>query len=294
MKAKKLSHSNAPARTVEHRYLHIAGAFAAGGVFNRVGQDIVIDVPIPTVASVTLPMVGGLSTAAAKKSLLDCSNVKFDKMPKAALAKLRQTQLLAVDSATTICRSINKGSDEAYRSSASVDTKGVKIDGGFSLKRALLNLQSEHRRGEKYPRITFGPTEITGLKLGKYNVTVELDLETFNNFPTLELLEPALLQSDKRMSAGVSKSFLRGTDGSLYRNSSAYTVGSIVKSITGVPDGWVEDDGYTINWPGFGKIILGEIIVGAYLRRVTLVRLKHSDIEISGGCDGGSTWPADV
>jgi len=64
-----------------------------------------------------------------------------------------------------------------------------------------------------------------------------------------------------------------------------------VKNITGVPREWIEENGYTIAWPGFGKVILGEILIGAYVRRVTLVRLKHCDIEIGGGCDGGSTWP---
>jgi hypothetical protein len=291
MKAKNPSNSLAPARPVARRYLHIAGAFGAGGFFNRVGKDIPIEVPIPTVASVELPVVGGLSTATAKKTIVDCSRVKFGPMPKAALAKLRQTQLLAVDSATTTCRSIRTGSSEPWRSATSVDVKGVRIDGGFSLKRALLNLQSEHPRDQKYPNITFGATEITGLKIGKFTVTVELDLETFNRFPTLELLEPALLQSNKRISTRVAGSFLRRADGSLFRNASGYAVGSIVKSIKGVPEEWVEADGYTINWPGFGKVILGEIIVSAYVRRVTLVHLRHSCIEISGGCDGGSTWP---
>jgi hypothetical protein len=130
------------------------------------------------------------------------------------------------------------------------------------------------------------------LRLGKLDVTVELDLETFNKYPTLELLEPALLQRNKSVTARVATSVLRNTEGGLFRNASGYVVGSIVKNITGVPKEWIEEDGYTINWPGFGKIILGEIIVGAYLRRVTLVRLQHSCVEISGGCDGGSSWPA--
>lgn len=292
MKAKKLSESDVPARPTRRRYIHIGGAFAAGGFFTRVGQDVSIDVAVPTVASVELPMVGGVSTATAKKFSLDCSKVKFGQMPKDVLSKLRQTELIAVDSAATSCRSIRAGRDEPHRSATSVDVKGVRIDGGLSLKRALLNLQSEHPRNETYPRITFGQTEITGLRLGKFNVTVELDLDIFNKFPTLELLEPALLQRKKGVTAGVANSFLRDTDGGLFRNSSGYTVGSIVKSITGVPKGWIEEDGYTINWPGFGKVILGEIIVGAYLRRITLVRLQHSCLEISGGCDGGSTWPA--
>ena len=127
--------------------------------------------------------------------------------------------------------------------------------------------------------------------LGKLKVTVELDLEAFNSFPTLDTLEPALLRGDKRISRQVLKSFLRNSDGSLHRNQSGYTFGSIVKSIKGVPPDWIEENGYTIVWPGFGKVILGEILVGVFVRRVILVRLKHCDIEIGGGCDGGSTWP---
>jgi hypothetical protein len=291
MKAKNPSDSPAPARPARRRYIHIGGAFAAGGYFNRVGKDVPIDVSVPTVASVELPMGGGVSTATAKKYSVDCSKVKFGPTPKDVLAKLRRTQLLGVDSAATSCRSIRAVADEPHRSATSVDVKGIKVDGGFSLKRALLNLQSEHPRDQKYPRISFGPTEITGLKLGKLNVTVELDLETFNKYPTLELLESALAERDKNVSSRVANSFLRQADGGLYRNASGYTMGSIVKGIKGVPEEWIEEDGYTIKWPGFGKVILGQIIVGAYLRRVTLVHLRHSCIDIGGGCSGGSTWP---
>src|SRR5689334_12814547 len=291
MKANNPSASAAPARATRRRYIHIGGALGVGGFFNRVGKDVPIDVVVPTVASVEFPAGGGFSTASAKKFSLDCSKVKFGPMPKDDLRKLRQTQLIAVDSATTTCRSIRSVGDEPHRSATSADVKGVKVDGGFSLKRALLNLQSEHRRDEKYPRITFGPTEITGLKLGKLNVTVELDLDTFNKYPTLELLEPALVQRNRGVAARVANSFLRNNDGGLFRNPSGYTIGSIVKSIKGVPEEWIEEDGYTINWPDFGKIVLGEILVNAYLRRVTLVRVKHSCIDIGGGCDGGSSWP---
>jgi hypothetical protein len=292
MKSKNPSNPVEPVRSVDYRYLHIAAGFAAGGTFTRVGQDIAIDVPIPTVASVELPMVGGIATAKTPKWLLDCSRVKFGPMAKDALTRLRKTELLAIGSATTTCRAMPDVAGQPHRSFTSVDTKSLRIDGGFSLKRALLNLQSEHPRNQRFPNITFGPTEITGLKLGKFNVTVELDLEAFNRFPTLEALEPALLRGNKKISPRVARSFLRRGDGSLHRNRAGYVFGSIVKNITGVPKEWIEEDGYTINWPGFGKVILGEILLGAYLRRVTLVRLKHSEIEISGGCDGGSTWPA--
>ena len=236
-------------------------------------------------------MTGGLSTAKASRFSLDGSKVPLGPMAKATLAKLRQTVLLSIVSATATCKSRHVALDQPKGSTVNVEVKGVRVEGGFSLKSAVLNLQSDHPRDQRFPAITFGDTSIAGLKLGKLNVTVEFDLDSFNSFPTLEAFEPALLRGDKKISPRVAKSFLRNTDGSLHRNEAGYTFGSIVKNITGVPREWIEENGYTIDWPGFGKVILGEILVGAYVRRVTLVRLKHCDIEISGGCDGGSTWP---
>src|SRR5215471_2325163 len=59
---------NAPglARAVTPRYLQVAGAFAVGGAFTRVGSKKLF-VPIPSLASVELPLTGGLSIAKASK-----------------------------------------------------------------------------------------------------------------------------------------------------------------------------------------------------------------------------------
>jgi hypothetical protein len=290
MKSNISSNLSALSRPVDNRYIHISGAFAVGGAFTRVGSQNVF-VPIPSVASVELPMTGGLSTAKSPKWSLDGSKVKFAPMAKDALAKLRRTQLMSITSATVTCKSRHVAPDEPKGSSVNVEVKGVRVEGGFSLKSAVLNLQSEHAVDKRYPSITFGPTGIVGMMLAKLKVTVELDLETFNRYPTLEALEPALLSGDKSISPRVLKSFLRNNDGSLHRSSGGYTLGSIVKNITGVPKEWIEENGYTIVWPGFGKVILGEILISPNVRRVTLVRLKHCDIEVGGGCDGGSSWP---
>jgi hypothetical protein len=290
MKSNNASRLSELSRQVDLRYLHIGGAYAVGGAFTRVGSEKVF-VPIPTVASVELPLTGGLSTDKSTRYSLNASRVKFGSTVR-GVAKLRRTQLLSIASASATCKSKHVALTEPKGSSISVDVKGVRVEGGFSLKSAVLNLQSDHAPNDPYPSITFGTTGIVGMMLGKTKVTVELDLEAFNSFPTLDTLEPALLRGDKRISPKVIKSFLRNSDGSLHRNQSGYTFGSIVKSIKGVPQDWViEENGYTIVWPGFGKVILGEILVGAFVRRVVLVRLKHCDIEIGGGCDGGSTWP---
>jgi hypothetical protein len=290
MKSNFAPNTSALARQVDNRYLHIAGAFAVGGAFTRVGSEKVF-VPIPTVASVELPLSGGLSIAKVPRFSLNASKVKFGPVGRVALAKLRRTRLLSVGAAKVTCKSRHVPPDQPKGTSVSVEVKGVSVEGGFSLKSGILNLDSEQARDARFPNITLGPTSITGLMLGKKKVTVELDREAFNKYPTLEALEQALGSGDKTISPQVVNSFLRNSDGSLHRNAAGYTIGSIVKRITGVPPEWIEENGYTIDWPGFGKVILGEILIGSYVRRVTLVRLKHCDIEIGGGCDGGSTWP---
>jgi hypothetical protein len=284
MKSNNASVDSELARPVDLRYLHIGGAYAVGGAFTRVGSEKVF-VPIPTVASVELPLTGGLSRDKSTKFLLDGSKVK------GLSAKLRRTELLSVASASAICQSKHVALNEPKGSSVNVEVKGVKVEGGFSLKSAVLNLQSDHAPRNPYPSITFGNTAIMGMMLGKTKVTIELDLAAFNSFPTLNTLEPALLRGDKKISPQVVNSFLRNSDGSLHRNQSGYTFGSIVKKITSSSPIEIEPNGYTILWPGFGKVIIGEILIGAFVRRVILVRLKHCDIEIGGGCGGGSTWP---
>jgi len=284
MKSKNASDVTALSRPVDLRYLHIGGAYAVGGAFTRVGSEKVF-VPIPTVASVELPLTGGLSIDKSKGFSLNASKVK------GISPKLRRIPLLSVASASATCKSKHVALNEPKGSSVSVDVKGVRVEGGFSLRSAVLNLQSDHAPNDSYPSITFGNTGIVGMMLGKTKVTVELDLDAFNSFPTLNTLEPAILRGDKKISPQVVNSFLRNSDGSLHRNQSGYTFGSIVKKITSSSQIEVEENGYTIVWPGFGKVIIGEILVGAFVRRVILVRLKHCDIEIGGGCDGGSTWP---
>ena len=277
------------ARAVDLRYLRIGGAYAVGGAFTQVGTEKVF-VPIPSVASVELPLTGGLSTDKSSRFSLTASKARFGPKVK-GVAKLRRTQLLTVASASATCQSKHVPLGDPIESSISVDVRGVRVEGGFGLRSAVLNLRSVHTPTEPYPRIKFGATNIVGMTLGKLKVTVELDLDAFNTYPTLQTLEPALLNGDNRISSQVRRSFLRDSNGNLHRNQSGYTFGSLVKSIKGVPPDWIEENGYTIDWPGFGKVILGEILVGAFVRRVILVRLKHCDIEIGGGCGGGSTWP---
>jgi hypothetical protein len=177
---------------------------------------------------------------------------------------------------------------QPFMSRSMSEVRSVRVD-AFFLKYGLLNLATSHDpKASHQPTITFGPTEITGLKMGGKELKITLDTASLNKYPTFSTFEAA--HEAGKLPKTISRSFVR--EGRLLKNASNYLVGSIVSKIEGLPEGITpEEDGYTITWPGFGKLILGEIIVGPYVRRVTLVRLKHSDTEIASGCSGGSSYP---
>ena len=279
-------------REYPSRYLHIAGAFAAGGTFTNVHPEVSIDVQIPTIAPVHLPMVGGISEAKAGKTSVDCKKLKVDGLSRETARQLRATELMTVGSAYSLAQTAPEAPGQPFKSRSVSDVKSVRVSGGLTMKYCRLTLQSSHDPAKtQHPQITFGPTEITGLKLGKSELTITLDVEPFNRYSTLQSFEAAF-QTNAKFRAEISGRFLvDAATGGLHRSPSGYVVGSIVKSIKGLPEGATLEGPYTIYWPKFGRIILGEILMGPYIRRVTLVRLKRSDVEVGSGCSGGGSLP---
>jgi hypothetical protein len=128
--------------------------------------------------------------------------------------------------------------------------------------------------------------------LGGYELTVTLDTATFNKYSTFAGLEEAYLAG--KLPKTLVRTFkIDEKTKKFHRNPSGYVIASIVKKIDGaLPDGaTIEPNGYAIDWPEFGRIILGEVVMGPYIRRGILVRLEHSDDEIGSGCSGGSYYP---
>jgi hypothetical protein len=78
--------------------------------------------------------------------------------------------------------------------------------------------------------------------------------------------------------------------GGFYRNPSGYVVGSIVEKVEGLPSD-ATYNGYTVHWPPFGNLILGEMVITPYMRRISLIRFTYSNGSGGSGCSGGSTLP---
>jgi len=274
------------------RYLYISGAFAVGGTFTRIAPDVNIHMQVPTIAPVHLPMVGGISEAKQKKRIVvDFSSAKFERVSGKRKRQLQKQEALSIGSAHSLAQSGPEIPGKPFVSRSLSEVESVRVTGGFFLKYGLLNLKSTHDpRKNRHPQITFGKTEIRGLKLGESKLKITLDVSPFNKYPTLQGFETAF-QNDARLRQNLSSRFLLDPKtGGLHRNESGYVIGSLVKTVEGLPDD-ASFDGFTITWPKFGQIILGEVLMGPYVRRVSLVRFKHSDGDIGSGCSGGSTWP---
>lgn len=275
----------------DRRYLHIAGAFGVGGRLTKIG-DVPIDLPIETVAPAHLPMVGGRSESIGKL-IIDGRHIPSGKVSAKILDDLKKRELLSVGSARSLAESDPPAPDRPFVSRTISEVSKVDVADGFSLEHCELHMTSSQALSAPFPSVTLGKATIDGLRLGGHPLQVHLDTDSFNSLPTqIEFL--AHCSKNGALRDAPFSTFLKDdAKGRLHQNQSAYIVGSMVKKIEGrLPDGAsIEDNGYIINWPAFGKIILGEILIGPYVRRVTLVRLKHSDTEIGSGCSGGSTWP---
>jgi hypothetical protein len=275
----------------DKRYLHIAGAFGVGGRLTKIG-DVPIDLPIETVAPAHLPMVGGRSESIGKL-VIDGRLIPSGAISANILEDLKRRELLSVGSARSLAESDPAGPQGPFVSRTISEVNNVAVADGFSLDGCELRMTSSQAANAPFPSVTLGKAAIVGLKLGGFPLNVYLETDAFNSLPTqAEFI--AHCNKNGALREPPFSTFLKDdATGRLHQNQSAYLVGSMVRKIEGrLPDGAsIEDNGYIIDWPKFGKIILGEILIGPYVRRVTLVRLKHSDTEMGSGCSGGSTWP---
>jgi hypothetical protein len=274
------------------RYLHIVGAFAAGGVLSDLHPSLsAFKLPVHAVAPVHLPMAGGTSEAKASKVLVHGKKVKFGKIDRKLLNQLKKKKLISMASAYSLAQTGHNVQGQPFTSKTVSEIKTVQVCDDVTLKYGVLNLESSHDTANSlHPHITFGKTDIVGLKLGKYNLKLTIDVAPFNQYPTLEGFENAFNNDPAFRAAMAPRMVLDRTTGGLHKNPSGYVVGSIVKSVTGLPPD-ATLDGFIIDWPKVGKIVLGEVLMGPYVRRVTLLRLKKACTEYGSGCSGGSTYP---
>jgi hypothetical protein len=273
------------------RYIHIAGALAAGGTLTRIDPDTKINHQIPTIASVQLPDVGGLSETKTGPFFMKGKDTNLESIVSELRSLFMDRELISIGSAHALVQSDPEVEGGPAGSRTLSELNSFRMDGGVSLDHCRLSMRSVQGRTDPYPRFSLAGTELQGLKLGNYELKITLDLDTFNRYPTVNDLDTAF-QRNADLRRELSARF--ATDpktGGLFRGQSGFVVGSLFKSVEGLPPGATVKNGYTIDWPGFGQIIVGEVFMQAQIWKVSMVRIVHSAVLLNSGSSGGCWYP---
>jgi hypothetical protein len=247
----------------EERYLYSGHTVGASAQFHRLDDVENLNHRIPALGASVLPVTGGLAVAHAA----DYSYV-VDQPRHRTLLSVRR-----VDSSA-------EGREHADRFETEVgaEVESIHVVEKLHVDFVKLHMLSSLKKGQTEPTVSTRGNEIEGMRLGRVKVKLVLDEEPFHS------------SGSKAQLAGFYK---KQTDD--YRREHAWRFGtpvdtdrqlaspygihtySLVRDVTleGPEDEKqsMAVEGYTIRWKGFGRIVLGEVVLRGNSRQVTLVRL---------------------
>jgi len=261
------------------RYVFSGHAVGVAAHFHRLGKLEGLNHAIPAVGAAVLPVTGGLSQADVadyhypvekpwKRSLISVVHVA-----SSALGTLEQ---------------------DGYRTVVHSKIQNVDIVEKLHIDLVELNMSST-RKGTKPPAIRTAGNHIEGMRLGKVEVTVVLDNETLEHCGTKQQLADYYARQDEAFRERHAWRFGTRAGAPAIQDHNGYYHFSLVQQIK--LSGSKRDLAKIprprhnqIVWPGFGRIFLGEVLVGDNQRRMTMVRLDMgSDAGGSGSVGDAST-----
>jgi len=227
------------------RYMYAGHAIGVGAQFDRLDEAENLDHVVPTLGASVIPVTGGRSQAHA-------DTFRFE------VRSPRRRCLVGVDRVDSWVEGRERRG--RFETELSVDVVGLEVVEMLYIDLVRLHLFSS-RTSSSEPMVTTKGNRIEGMRLGRsVEARVTIDDEPLTASGTEQQLRDYHQQ--------------RGQD--LSKNGEHYQC-SIVRNIELI--GSEQDKhgmsvhGHIIVWEGFGKIILGEVHVKGYDRRLTLVRL---------------------
>jgi hypothetical protein len=144
------------------------------------------------------------------------------------------------------------------------------------------------------PRIAPRETVFEGMRLDEQSITVTYDVDDLTKFPTFDEFEREY-QTNRSFFDKYQPALRRFPDAGefgapLPRTPGGYTPIPFVRKVK-----WKEEiQGNVLSLKGFGNIHFGEVLMGEYSRRVTMVRLElgcalRGSASLAG-TDPGGTW----
>lgn len=175
-------------------------------------------------------------------------------------------------------RDVGDGSAGATHTVRSVSRiEGLSVGDRLSLDRAVASLEATYTTGDAEPAIKPVDAGLDGLVIDGVRFTVTLNTEPAARYCTCREFHDASAHDEEfKQTNGHRLLSLRGdANGSPAKGCFVYSVVERLDWDGALPAGAeVDQDSHVIVWPDFGKIILGEMLIADYSRRLTMLRLE--------------------
>jgi hypothetical protein len=246
----------------EPRYLYSGHTVGASAQFHRLDDVKNLNHRIPALGASVLPVTGGLATAHAA----DYSYVVEHPRHRTLLSVRR------VDSSA-------EGREHADRFETEVgaEVESIHVVEKLHIDFVKFHMLSTLKKGEAEPTVSTRGNEIGGMSLGRVKVKVVLDEEPLGCSGSKAQLAAFYKKqtTDYRRDQAWRFGTPAGTD-DIASPYGLYTYSLVREIELEGPEDEMQSmtvEGYTIIWKGFGRIVLGEVVVKGNARQVTLVRL---------------------
>ena len=253
-------------------YVFSGHAIGAAAQFHRLDELHNLNHVIPTLGASVLPVTGGLSQS-------NVANYCY------RADKPRKRHLLSVRHIATHAE--GRTYEDRFETEVKAEIDAIEVVEKLHIDRVEVHLLSTRKVDGEAPSIRTKGNKIEGLRLGGVEVKVKLDEEALSKCGHKKQLADYFRGLTEAARRKIAWRFNTPPEATEIQEHSGHYKCTLVESIELIgPDEEREkiqiEGGYTLHWPGFGRIILGEVIVGERSRRVTMVRLAM-------GSDAGGT-----
>ena len=248
------------------RVLSDGRAVALGGYIHRVNDDVIRqNLPMPSAAA----DLGGLSE-------LNNGPYAFRHGPEN-----RTVVAYSSSSAKTWHERDGveeSGTDAVHTVHSRALIEGLSVDNRLFVDRANAYLKTVYRAGDAQPAITPIAADITGLTIDGVKFKVTIDKDPLVRCGTCNELHDTAEHDEhyRKWHQNHVLEFRQPSEkGPLGANCFVCSLVERLEWEGTLPEGAeVDEHDHVITWPDFGKIILGEMLVSDFSRRLTMVRLE--------------------
>jgi hypothetical protein len=175
----------------------------------------------------------------------------------------------------------------------------LSVGGRLHLARASAYLKSVYQHGDQQPAITPVDAAIEGLAIDGVRFKVTIATDTVTNLARCHDFHHAATH-DKQFKAAQDRrlmSLWSAPEGRTPKGCFVYSVVERIEWDGKLPDGAeVSADSHVIVWPDFGKVVLGEMLISHFSRRLTMMRLElgsplQASMEITDVQSGSQDLP---